>query len=314
MPHHDGLPCPSATYAAARRSSHGRAHPTTWGQLRRALTRHDRARTDKLDAPCWAPHVATDGRRLASAIVSVHALVLDFDDGADVPAAMGLFPDRERCAYSTYSATPEAPRCRLVLPLAAPVAGPVWAAAMRLILRDVGQDANAADPKCIDPSRLYLLPCHGPVEVADYAEGDLLDLAEYVARAEYEAELARITAEQARARSQARAVAARQWAARGPDDDARAERAGRAALRCDPDARARAAGDLRAKVVERDGARVAIALTCPGCGRPAAWFLIDPRAAWSARCNHVKTCGWHGQIADLLTAHGLQPHTYGAFR
>jgi hypothetical protein len=314
MPHHDGLPCPSAAYAAARRSSHGRAHPTTWGQLRRALTIHSRPRTEKLDAPCWAPHVATDGRRTAASIVSVHALVLDFDDGADVPAAMALFPARERCAYSTFSATPDAPRCRLVLPLAAPVAGRFWAAAMRLILRDVGQDANAADPKCIDPSRLYLLPCHGPVEVADYAEGDLLDVGEYVARAEYEAEIARLAQEQSRAKAAARALAARQWAARGPDDTERAERAGRAALRSDPDARARAAGDLRAKIVDRDGARVAIGLPCPGCGRPDAWFVIDPRAAWSARCNHVKTCGWHGQIADLLATQGLQPQTYGAHR
>lgn len=312
MPLHDGLSCPSAAYAAARRSSHGRAHPTTWGQLRRALTIHSRPRADKLDVPCWAPHVATDGRRTAASIVSVHALVLDFDDGADVPAAMGLFPDRERCAYSTFSATPEAQRCRLVLPLAAPVAGAVWAATMRLILRDVGQAENAADPKCIDPSRLYLLPCHGPVEVADYAPGDLLDLSEYVARAEYEAELARLHQEQARARNQARAVAARRWAAQGPDDEARAERAGRAALRADPEARARAAADLRAKVVERDGARVAVGLPCPGCGRADVWFLIDPRAAWSARCNHVKTCGWHGQIADLLSVHGLQPQAYGA--
>jgi hypothetical protein len=67
-------------------------------------------------------------------------------------------------------------------------------------------------------------------------------------------------------------------------------------------------------VVTRDGARVAIGLPCPGCGRPDVWFLIDPRAAWSARCNHAKTCGWHGQIADLLAIHGLQPQAYGAFR
>jgi hypothetical protein len=177
------------------------------------LTFHGRDRpSDKLDVPCWAPHVATGNRRTAASIESVHALVLDFDDGADVNDVMALFPEKERCAYSTFSAEPSAPRCRLVLPLAAPVVGALWAATMRLILKDVGQDKNAADPKCIDPSRLYLLPCRGPVEVADYAPGDLVDVGEYVARAEYEAELARIAADHLRARHVARAEAARRWA------------------------------------------------------------------------------------------------------
>jgi hypothetical protein len=207
--------------------------------VRRALTRHGRPRpADKLAAPCWAPHIlGSDLRRRAADIVSVHALVLDYDDGADVPDVMALFPERERCAYTTWSALPGAPKCRLVLPLAAPVAGGIWSAVMRLILQDIGQAHAAADPKCVDPSRLYLLPVQGPVEVADYAPGDLLDVAEYVDRAEYDAELARLAAEHARAKSAARAAAAVRWE-RGADDPAeRRTRAGHRALRTDPAAR-----------------------------------------------------------------------------
>jgi hypothetical protein len=316
MPSHDGLPCPTAFYTSARRSAYGRPVPTTWGQLRKALTSHGRDRpADKLDVPCWAPHVATGNRRTAASIESVHALVLDFDDGADVPDVMGLFPAKERCAYSTFSAEPGAPRCRLVLPLAAPVVGALWAATMRLILKDIGQDRSAADPKCIDPSRLYLLPCRGPVEVADYAPGDLIDVAEYVARAEYEAELARIAADHLRARHVARAEAARRWAeapARdGLSDAERAERRGHAALRADPEARRRAAADLGAKIAPRDGSDVAHGLACPSCGRPDAWFVIDPRRAWGAYCNHRNSCGWFGSIGDLITAAGMQPAAYG---
>ena len=313
---HDGLACPSAYYAAARRSAFGRPVPTSWGQLRKALTSHDRDRaTDKLDAPCWAPHAAQGNRRTAASITAVYALVLDFDDGADIPDVMALFPTKERCAYSTYSAQPGAPRCRLVLPLAVPVAGALWAATMRLILRDIGQDKSAADPKCIDPSRLYLLPCRGPVELADYAHGDLIDVGEYVARAEYEAELARIAADHLRAKQAARAEAARRWAA-APQDDGysaadRAERRGHAALRADPEARRRAAADLGAKVTPRDGSDVAHGLPCPSCGRPDAWFVIDPRRAWGAYCNHRNSCGWFGSIGDLVTAAGMQPAAYG---
>lgn len=316
MPLHDGLPCPTAFYTSARRSAYGRPVPTTWGQLRKALTFHGRDRPDdKLDAACWAPHVAAGNRRTAASIESVHALALDFDDGADVAAIMALFPAKERCAYSTYSAEPDAPRCRLVLPLAAPVAGALWAATMRLILRDIGQDAAAADPKCIDPSRLYLLPCRGPVEVADHAHGDLIDLGEYVARAEYEAELARIAADHLRAKHAARAEAARRWAeapARdGLTDAERAERKGHAVLRADPEARRRAAADLGAKISPRDGSDVAHGLTCPSCGRPDAWFVIDPRKAYGAYCNHRNSCGWFGSIGDILTAAGMQPAAYG---
>jgi hypothetical protein len=311
---HDGHPCPTATYTCARSSATGAPHPTTWGQVRRALTRHGRPRpADKLAAPCWAPHVlGPDLRRRAAGIVSVHALVLDYDDGADVPDVMALFPERERCAYTTWSALPGAPKCRLVLPLAAPVAGGIWSSVMRLILQDIGQAHAAADPKCVDPSRLYLLPVQGSVEVADYAPGDLLDVAEYVDRAEYDAELARLAAEHARAKSAARAAAAVRWE-RGTDDPAeRRTRAGHRALRTDPAARRAAADDLRAKVAPRDGSDVAHGLTCPGCGRPDAWFVIDPRRAWSASCNHVKSCGWHGPVADLLTAAGLDVGAYGS--
>jgi hypothetical protein len=280
------------------------------------LTFHGRDRpVDKLDVPCWAPHVATGNRRTAASIESVHALVLDFDDGADVAAAMALFPDRERCAYSTFSAESDAPRCRLVLPLASPVAGPIWSATMRLILKDIGQDASAADPKCIDPSRLYLLPCRGPVEVADYAPGELVDVGEYVARAEYEAELARLAADHLRAKHVARAEAARRWADAPARDGLsaaeRAERKGHAVLRSDPAARRRAAADLGAKVAPRDGSDVAYGLTCPSCNRPDAWFVIDPRKAWGAYCNHRNSCGWFGSIGDILTAAGMQPAAYG---
>lgn len=313
MPHHDGLPCPSMAYPCAVNSARGSAHPTNWGQLRRALTIHSRPRAaEKGRAPCWAPHRLDDsGRRKAVHVVSVHALVLDYDDGLDVSGAMDVFSGFERCAYSTFSAAPGVPKCRLILPLAEPVAGSIWSAVYRLLLRDLGKNEQAADPKCIDPSRLYLLPCHGPVEVADYAEGSLIDLAPYVERAEMDRELAKIAAAQRAATAAHRAVAARQWAERSGDGDLM-ERRARAALRTEPRARQAVADDLRAKVADRDGSRIAHGIPCPSCARPDVWFVIDPRGAWSARCNHANTCGWHGQLADLLATHGLSLARYGA--
>lgn len=310
---HDGLPCPSTAYACAIQSARGTPHPTTWGQLRRALTTHRRPRAaDKGRVPCWAPHTLdSTGRRKIGHVVAVHALVLDYDDGIDVAGAMDVFPSAERCAYSTYSAAEGRPKCRLILPLASPVAGPLWTPVYRLILRDLGKTEQAADPKCIDPSRLYLLPVAGPVEQSAEAEGDLIDLADYVARAEYEAELAKIAAAQREAERARRAVAARQWADR-PGNEDQPERRARAALRTLPHVREAAALDLRAKVADRDGSRIAHGIACPGCSRADVWFVLDPRGAWSARCNHIQTCGWHGQLADLLAAHGFGLDRYGA--
>lgn len=316
MPLHDGLACPTAFYTSARASRWGRPVPTTWGQLRRALLSHNRPRAaEKGDAPCWAPHIVRENRRLAVNVEAVTALVLDFDDGLDVDGAMALFPRSERVAYSTFSATDEEPRCRLVMPLAHHVAGPIWSGTIRAILKDIGQGKQAADPKCVDPSRLFLLPCAGPVEVAAYAEGDLIDVGEYVEAAEYEAELARLALEHARAAAARRTEAARRWAD-APDRDGlsaaeRAERKGHAVLRSDPEARRRAAADLGAKVSPRDGSDVAHGLLCPSCNRPDAWFVIDPRKAWGAYCNHRNSCGWFGSIGDILTAAGMQPAAYG---
>jgi hypothetical protein len=312
MPTHDGLPCPTTFYTSAKASGWGRPVPTTWGQLRRALLSHNRPRAaEKAAAPCWGPHILRENRRLAVMVEHVTALVLDFDEGLDVDGAMALFPRAERVAYSTFSATAEEPRCRLVLPLAHHVAGPIWSGVIRGILKDIGHGKQAADPKCVDPSRLFLLPCAGPVEVAAYAEGDLTDVSEYVERAEYEAELARLALEHARAAAARRAEAARRWADRAGDDGDRAERRGFAALRSDPVARRQAADDLGAKISPRDGSDVAHGLTCPACGRADAWFVIEPRQAFGAYCNHRNTGGWAGGLGDLLTAAGRPVSAYG---
>ena len=111
-------------------------------------------------APLWSPVKLKEPRRLSSAVVEVSCLVLDYDDEAalTIPQALARWDGFERCAYTTWSHTDEAPRCRVVLPLQRPVPGHLWADLYRSILADQGR---GADPQCCDPSRAYYLPAVG---------------------------------------------------------------------------------------------------------------------------------------------------------
>ena len=130
---------------------------------------------DKRQGRCWSPTRYADGApsRHNDGVEAVSCLVFDCDR---------VEPDWARLAgswyvaHTTYQHTPEHPRWRLVLPLAAPVAAPQW--------RDVWRRAHSAlcpeaDPNCKDPSRQYYLPGHPPgvLPQARCHEGPLLDAA-----------------------------------------------------------------------------------------------------------------------------------------
>jgi hypothetical protein len=130
---------------------------------------------DKRRGRCWSPTKYADGAtsRHNDGVEAVSCLVFDCDR---------VEPDWARLegswyvAHTTYQHTPEHPRWRLVLPLAAPVPAQQW--------RDVWRRAHAAlcpeaDPNCKDASRQYYLPSHPPGVLSDvrYHEGPLLNVA-----------------------------------------------------------------------------------------------------------------------------------------
>jgi hypothetical protein len=111
---------------------------------------------DKRRGRCWSPtaYVAGHTTRGNAGVESVSCLVFDCDR---VP------PDPKRLegvywlGHTTWSHTPQAPRWRVIIPLARPVPARQWT--------DVWRRARAslcpeADPACKDPSRAYWLPSH----------------------------------------------------------------------------------------------------------------------------------------------------------
>ncbi len=252
------------------------------GGLVRALTTFPvRAVTDKRALPAWSPAIYAPGApRRADTVRAVSCLVLDVDDG-DPDAAFAPWPGALAVMHTTWSHRPEAPRFRLVLPLARPVPADRWGLAWAW----AAARAPGADPACKDPSRLYFrpaLPGADAPHAARVQAGALLDL------------VGELPEEPPPRHPPAAARAVVRVPAR-LRDHAVATR-----LAHDPTTRERIAEAAGASVVGLGADRRATHAPCPACGRPSVWFYLEPRRLRGARCNHRQTCGWEGALDALL--------------
>ena len=271
----------------------------SWAALVRDMARfrpHHGSKDFRLRvAPLWSPVKLREPRRLSSAVVEVSCLVLDYDDEAalTVPQALARWDGFERCAYTTWSHSDEAPRCRVVLPLQRPVPGHLWADLYRSILADQGR---GADPQCCDPSRAYYLPAvgSGGPHSADRRAGDWLDLLD---RAKAIADQ-RARREAIRAQQRAQRAAQARARLQAPAD---MDRELRRALGDDRDARRALAERCGAELFEGPRGTIARRLSCPSCGRAAVWFAIN---RGGAQCNHRVSCGWTGHVHDYAQQWG----------
>jgi len=235
--------------------------------------------------PLWSPvRLRPGGRRRLADVLEVTALVLDYDGGTTVDEALDQWAGFERVAHTTWSHRAEAPRCRVILPLVAPIPSDGWSELYKARIEE-------ADRQCCDPSRAYFLPAigaGGPHE-ARFEPGEVLDLRDEHAHILAERERAKVKrAERARARR-------RQWAT-SPEA---VEREVRRRLRTDPEARRIQAERLGAQVITRPSGEVARRIPCPSCGRPSCYFYLDPHRARRAVCEHMNSCGWRGHLEEL---------------
>jgi len=246
-------------------------------------------RKTKMYLPCWSPvRCLPAATRGILAVEHVTCLVLDYDDGTDLDAAIAPWLDWPVLVATTWSHTPAAPRFRVVLVLDRPVPAEAWP---RVWAWAATRAVGTVDPACKDPSRLYLLPAvRGPRapyrRIVHDPGGHLLDL-----------DWERMPAVETTPPPPAE-PANRNPRARPPADAARAH--ARKVLRRDGAARRRAADWLGAPVVGRRAEKV----PCPACGRPSVWFWLEPGALSTAQCHHKKSCGWWGHLDELLDAHG----------
>ncbi len=322
---HDALPFGLTLYDGALTSRWAWAGVTTWGWAADVLTRQHPAggpapepRPDgkkpedpaKLACPCWSAVTWADGwaQRKAAGVAHVWALTLDYDHGVGPLEALDRWHGFERLVYTSWSHRADKPKCRIVLPLAEPVPGPVWSGVYRAILKDEG---GAADPKTLDPSRIWFgfAVGHGGPHYARRRAGALLSLLDLAIRVEDEqiAEAARLEEDRARRAAAAAEARHRAAAARDRGEDA----AGRLRSRLfavDPDLRQRVGEAAGGRVVVGpDGSRAIRKARCPACGRQSVWFGIE---RGRARCDHVNTCGYgaDGGVKVIEYADGIGFH------
>lgn len=260
-----------------------------WPMLAVTLRQFREHRGDKESrlrtCPLWSPvHLREGGRRRIADVLEVTALVLDYDDGLTLTQALAKWDGLERVGHTTWSHSAEAPRCRVILPLAAPIPADGWSDLYKAQVEE-------ADRQCCDPSRAYFLPAIGAggPHAARFEPGEILDL-----RPQHAEVLA--SREREREEREARAIQRRRSWATSPEA---LELEVRRRLRTDPEARRVLAGRLGAQIVTRPSGEVARRIPCPACSRPSCYYYLDPTRLKRAVCEHENSCAWRGHLDEL---------------
>lgn len=267
----------------------------SWPNLCRSLTHFRQVDVDdKRRLPAWSPtrHRAGFPRGI-DGVEHVSCLVLDVDDGTEI--ALGRQPWMDVChlVHTSWSHQPEAPRWRLVVPLAAPVPARLWP---RTWAWAQARSGGIGDPACKDPSRIYFVPAVGSKTWPRFAsvhDGPLLRVPPMLPP----------TPEEVAFDARRRELASREPPVSGRPDTRARQLTDR--LKTSEEARRKAAEALHARVSgEGRGAR-ASGVVCPACRRPGVWWPLVPEGAGKAMCNRRQSCGWTGWLDELLLAHGV---------
>jgi hypothetical protein len=112
----------------------------------------------KDEAGAWSPALYRDGVRRKAALVHVCAIVVDVDEAGDVDRVAGVVARYRAILHSTFSSTPDAPRCRIVLALAEPIDAVTYEAAHAVVRRHLRAADVEADEGAKDASRVSYAP------------------------------------------------------------------------------------------------------------------------------------------------------------
>ena len=240
-------------------------------QLGRLLTRWQEPRESKTRNPCWSPASYRRGaKRGKRGVEQVSLLVFDCDDGTPVEAAQAAFAGWCHIGHTSWSHTLEAPKWRLILPLAEPIPGRHWPAAFAAALHMWAQlmpPGSRPDSRCRDASRLFFLPIYRDDQddrAAWSAPGELLRLT-------YDPNNVPADPEQPTTWQLMPHVRYR--------------------LRTDPQARG-ALGTLLGGTVR---AGLVTDIRCPGCSLRSARWALDPGRGIAGYCDNLD-CGWSGPL------------------
>lgn len=139
----------------------GEQRELTWAALFRRFESAEPYRGDN-DQPGWSPARFEPCQRGLENVREVSALCLDYDQCESIETVSDRFSDFYGLVHTTRKHTPEAPRCRVILPLSRAVSrfefGELW--------KRVRPFAGAVDEAAKDASRFWFLP--GPKGDGEY--------------------------------------------------------------------------------------------------------------------------------------------------
>ena len=141
-----------------------------------AELRKNAAAIAKRDLHLWSPALYRPGaKRGKEGVQHVSCLVLDYDAGVSIAEATATWRQWFHLLHTTWSHTPERPRFRMILPLAAPVLAHEWEAVARWAEERTG---FRIDPTGKSASSTFALPAVGSEDspcLAICQPGELLD-------------------------------------------------------------------------------------------------------------------------------------------
>jgi hypothetical protein len=154
----------------------------TWDELFDRMASADVFRGDN-EHPGWSPATFNPCKRSKDNVRAVHALCLDYDGGTQIADALERWAGHYGYLHTTRRHTDEAPRFRVILPLARSVSPFEFQALWHRVNVHAG---GKLDPAPKDPSRFWFWPsCNGDGEYIDHRlDGEALDPDEWLARPE----------------------------------------------------------------------------------------------------------------------------------
>lgn len=279
--------------------------------------------TDKRSLPAWSPWVYRGERRGVALATATCCLCIDYDKDVTLEDARTTWAPWEHVGHTSWSHTAEAPRVRVVLPMANTVGVASGGGAVcfngRLMpeglltpaqacaaagLRDSAYAASSwaqvwrwawerdprADPKVGDPGRLWYLPA-ARAEHPHHAwrhPGPVLDV-----------DALHLPAEPSRRTSPDASQPGHRDASRSAQGDGWFGGLPPRRWNRDPDARRAFGLQLGGAVAGSGSQERIVGVTCPNCDEPSLWWWVTPREWAGAGCSHRRSCGYTAWLDAL---------------
>lgn len=243
--------------------------------------------TGKFTCPYFLVGAFVGGVRRNSAFIFASVIALDVEKGPTTQQAHAIFRRWQHVIYTTWSHSPDDHRFRIVIPLAC--------------------DVNAEEYKLLWAWLAALLGCGADAQTKDLARALFLpairpDGRRAASKAWEDAPLLDPDTARPEARAFLRPPPRAPRPPRPPVTVAfgAGRRESYMRLATDAETRKRAGEYLDGRIA---GNR-AEDIVCPSCTRASVWFWIDPTKMKTARCKHLKSCGWWGHVSELLDGRG----------